>query len=45
MVDFGLQMDFITALTHEIFDTYNIPDAHKKDIINYLIIELQAIKI
>ena len=44
MVDFGLPMDFITAFSHEIFDTYNIPDVQKKDIINYLIVELQAIQ-
>ena len=43
MVDFNLEMDFIITLVHEIFDKYDIPDIEKKDIINYLIVELQKI--
>ena len=42
MVDFGLDMDFIINLTNEAFLKYNISDNLKKDIINYLIEELQA---
>ena len=42
MVDFGLDMDFIINLTNEAFVKYNISDNHKKDIINYLIEELQT---
>lgn len=41
MVDFGLDMDFIINLTNEAFLKYNISDNLKKDIINYLIGELQ----
>ena len=42
MVDFGLEMDFIISITNEGFDKYNLSDNLKKDIINYLIEELQA---
>ena len=42
MVDFGLEMDFIISITNESFDKYNISDNLKKDIINYLIEELQT---
>ena len=44
MVDFDLDMDFITNLMDEAFDIYHISDKQKKDIINYLIVELQAPK-
>ena len=42
MIDCGLDMEFMTTITNEAFDTYNLPDNLKKDIINYLIVELQA---
>ena len=44
MVDFDLDMDFISSLNNEAFEVYNIPDDQKKDIINYLIVELQTPK-
>ena len=42
MIDCGLDMDLMTSITNEAFDTYNLPDNLKKDIINYLIVELQS---
>lgn len=44
MVDFELDMGFITEVNNEVFDMYNTPDNQKRDIINYLIIELQSPK-
>ena len=44
MVDFDLDMDFISSLNNEAFEVYNIPADQKKDIINYLIVELQTPK-
>ena len=41
MVDFSLDMDFISSLTYEALDTYNLPDSQKVDIVNYLIVESQ----
>ena len=45
MVDFGLDMDFIVSIVNKSFVIYNIPENQQKDIINYLIIELQQPKI
>ena len=44
MVDFDLDLDFITNLSDDIFTIYKISDNQKKDILNYLIVELQAPK-
>ena len=44
MVDFNLGMDFISNVTDEAYDIYNIPDNQKKDIINYLIEEMKSAK-
>ena len=45
MVDFGLDMNFIVSIVNKSFVVYNIPENQQKDIINYLIIELQQPKI
>ena len=41
MVDFSLDMNFISSLAYEALDIYDIPDSQKKDIVNYLIVESQ----
>ena len=41
MVDFSLDMDFISSLTYEALDIHNLPDTQKVDIVNYLIVESQ----
>ena len=41
MVDFGLDMDFIVSIVNKSFVIYSVPESQQKDIINYLIVELQ----
>ena len=42
MIDCGLDMDFMISINNEAFDNYHLSDNLKKDIINYLIVELKG---